>query len=379
MNILLIIADDFGMDRFSTTFHPTIDCLRSHGIYYSRAWGHPYCSPSRASIYTGVPPMSWELWDGSSRSGVYEKTDVTMYATRKEARMALDWMRERAERDKKFFCTIAFHAPHSTGSESSPVFHKPTFSPARMLDDDEMIRPNAVDDNATLSDENKYAHMVAAMDAWISHVIDGLKQSVLADTLIIFTADNRSPSEVVSDSCSDLVKGTVHPGGIHVPLIVTPGAALLGRRPTLPTGETFIVGRTQNDLVHITDLYAKIIDVAGATLPTGAGRSKSIVSTFHQTAAQENRQYNFAQWFSASAAHSTVSDGDYKMNFEAKIGTKGFERISGLPMYQLFAVSGTREETPLVLDPDTDPAKSLYCESTQRRPTPTTSFPPISS
>ena len=129
--------------------------------------------------------------------------------------------------------------------------------------------------------------------------------------------------------------------------------------------------------MHTADLYATIIEVAGGTVPAGAGRSRSIVSTFHQTAAQENRQYNFAQWFSASAAHSTISDGDYKMNFEAKIGAKGFERISGLPMYQMFAVSDPREETPLAIDPNTDPAKSLYREFTQRRPTPTTSFPPI--
>ena len=59
-NILLIIADDFGVDSHglygigsSTAPTPTIDSLAAQGIRFDRAWSNPVCSPTRATIITG--------------------------------------------------------------------------------------------------------------------------------------------------------------------------------------------------------------------------------------------------------------------------------------------------------------------------------------
>ena len=59
-NILLIIADDFGVDSHglygigsSTAPTPTIDSLADLGVRFDRAWSNPICSPTRATILTG--------------------------------------------------------------------------------------------------------------------------------------------------------------------------------------------------------------------------------------------------------------------------------------------------------------------------------------
>lgn len=59
-NILLIIADDLGVDNVSgygehadSASTPTIDNLAASGTLFRNAWTNPMCSPSRASLYTG--------------------------------------------------------------------------------------------------------------------------------------------------------------------------------------------------------------------------------------------------------------------------------------------------------------------------------------
>jgi len=73
MNILLFIADDYGLDKYRGTKHPHLDRLQDRGTHYQMCWSHPLCSPSRASIYTGVPPyrhgIGWPLDAGGGLDG----------------------------------------------------------------------------------------------------------------------------------------------------------------------------------------------------------------------------------------------------------------------------------------------------------------------
>ena len=60
-NILLIVADDLGVDNVSayeeqpnhSAQTPVIDNLASNGILFRNTWANPQCSPSRASLLTG--------------------------------------------------------------------------------------------------------------------------------------------------------------------------------------------------------------------------------------------------------------------------------------------------------------------------------------
>lgn len=59
-NILVIIADDLGIDMLSvygkgaeTPPTPNIDRLKNSGVMFRNAWSNPYCSPTRATIQVG--------------------------------------------------------------------------------------------------------------------------------------------------------------------------------------------------------------------------------------------------------------------------------------------------------------------------------------
>lgn len=65
LNILLLIADDLGVDRVrvydehpSPGKTPAIDELAAEGLLFRNAWSAPVCSPSRAMMLTGRRPAA---------------------------------------------------------------------------------------------------------------------------------------------------------------------------------------------------------------------------------------------------------------------------------------------------------------------------------
>ncbi len=59
-DIMLIIADDLGVDRVACYAEhpdaghtPTIDSLAASGVLFRNAWSNPTCSPTRATLLTG--------------------------------------------------------------------------------------------------------------------------------------------------------------------------------------------------------------------------------------------------------------------------------------------------------------------------------------
>ena len=59
-NILLIIADDMGVDLLGAygehpdnDFTPVLDSLAARGLLFPHVWANPACSPTRATILTG--------------------------------------------------------------------------------------------------------------------------------------------------------------------------------------------------------------------------------------------------------------------------------------------------------------------------------------
>jgi arylsulfatase A len=67
-NILLIIADDFGIHQLGCTTPqgffatPHLDQLAAEGVRFARAYSTaPVCSPARASLYTGLHPARLHL------------------------------------------------------------------------------------------------------------------------------------------------------------------------------------------------------------------------------------------------------------------------------------------------------------------------------
>ncbi len=63
-NVLLIIADDLGVDYLASygegtdvPHTPTLDSLAAQSVLFRNAWTNPLCSPTRASVLTGRYPF----------------------------------------------------------------------------------------------------------------------------------------------------------------------------------------------------------------------------------------------------------------------------------------------------------------------------------
>jgi len=87
-NVLLVIADDLGVDKVSayaadadetyaaTARHlpetVTLDLLAESGVRFTDAWANPACSPTRASLYTGRYAMRHGVGQAIGRDGAQE-------------------------------------------------------------------------------------------------------------------------------------------------------------------------------------------------------------------------------------------------------------------------------------------------------------------
>lgn len=313
-NILLIIADDLGNDEVGiynegddATRPPTpnIDRLAAKGVRFTNAYSNPVCSPTRAGILTGryslrhgvgdivrfktqsytlpseevsIPELldaaesgydhslcgKWHLdtdasgglqhpllegfnWAAGSRSnfndyykwlkntngaprmvGTYATMDTTNDAIARSNTMTEPW-----------FLWVAYNAPHL-----------PFHFPPRDLH----TRPG--DDH---SKANRYAATVEALDTEIGRLLASMHPTVRKNTIVIFLGDNGSPTKALG---GDVGKGGVTEAGVNVPFIVAGAAVPAHSR-----------GKVSKALVHTTDVYATVADIAdvnvGAVLPPG--------------------------------------------------------------------------------------------------------------
>ncbi|MEO1529468.1 MAG: sulfatase-like hydrolase/transferase [Planctomycetota bacterium] len=307
-NVLLLIADDFGVDSCGlysgagAAPTPNIDALAAGGIRFTEFWANPICSPTRAAILTGrhgfrtgvgsptgnhqiglneytIADLAnaaghqtacigkWHLsgnqnggnnnpnlmgfttYSGATGGGVPNffawnkvtngaSSPVTNYATSETVDDARDWI--TAQGSDPWFCWVAFNAPHSP-------FHLP---PSELHSYDALSGTQADIDANPLP---YYQAAVEAMDTEIGRLLNSIDSDVLADTTIIFIGDNGSPGEVATDFERGQ-KGLLFQGGVHVPCIVA-GASVAAP-----------LGRTNDAILHVSDLFATIAEIVGADL-----------------------------------------------------------------------------------------------------------------
>lgn len=306
-NVLIVLADDLGMDAIgcygtgpAPAATPNIDQLAATGVRFTRAVATPACSPSRACLQaarypfrTGVgigvmpgrtglqasewllPEMlvaagyatgavgKWHLGDAlgpatpnlygwnrfagtlhgqignySSWTKVVDGTAMpsTRYATTDNVDESIQWIQAQ---QGPWCLLVSFDAPHA------PYHAPPSSLHGRNLTGlDPLTTPLPF-----------YKAMVEALDAEIGRLVAGIPPAVLANTNIIFTADNGTAPEVAELPLRPWrAKGTLYQGGICVPLIVK-GPAVVNP------------GRTSAALVDMVDIMPTV--GAMAQVPTG--------------------------------------------------------------------------------------------------------------
>lgn len=321
-NILLLIVDDWGTDsspidndstQYPGTTFPTmanLESLAAGGLRFTNAYSQPICSPTRASILTGrrafrtgvgMPGASitdaettlpeafaaasspyqlgsygkwhlggnsagystlggWPNFAGITGGGVPEQPDgyvnwqkntngtvetSTTYSTTDQVNEAKLFIDAREAANQSWFVWMGFNAPHTP-------FHEP---------------PGALLQGKTgTSDRALYEKALEALDTEIGRLLESVD---LNTTNIILVGDNGTPAQVVQSPYGPTgggghSKGDLYEGGIHVPMVVS------GPAVQVPDGST------TDRLVHVTDLFATILEMANVPDPGTGVDSTSI-------------------------------------------------------------------------------------------------------
>lgn len=309
-NVLLVLLDDVGTDKVSayeehpTPVHtPAIDGLADSGLLFRNAYAYPICGPARAALLTGrsarrtgmgenieiderlqlpldellLPEALWaapDPWDDAAigkwhlagrpstdgpmhplRSGFrthkgalgnlsqytywQRLVDGTpeleeRYATTVQVDDALDEIEVMAE---PWLLYLAFSAPHTP-------FHRP---PEELTTTALPVAPGPADLQRA---------MLEALDTELGRLLTSIEPEVRDRTLVVVMGDNGTTERAVEPPrAGGQAKLTVYEGGVNVPLVVSgPGVV----RP----------GREVDELVHITDLFPTVTELA--RVPDGA-------------------------------------------------------------------------------------------------------------
>jgi N-sulfoglucosamine sulfohydrolase len=255
-NVVLLIADDLGMDlgcygnaKIRT---PNIDALATRGTRFTEGFATvSSCSPSRAVILTGlfthtngqyglahavhhaetfenVKSLPARLKQAGYRTSVIGKLHVLPpsvypFDEKVEGRETggnrdVDAMAERVgqfvarDASKPFFLLVGFSDPHRAAGGFANK-GKLDVASERYKPEDVIVPPFLPDKPDVRADLAQYCQAVTRMDRGVGLVLETLKKSGVADdTLVIFLSDNGMPFPGA--------KTTLYDPGVHLPLIV---------------------------------------------------------------------------------------------------------------------------------------------------------------
>ncbi|MDE0129120.1 MAG: sulfatase-like hydrolase/transferase [Gammaproteobacteria bacterium] len=400
-NILLLIADDVGVEQFASfglgfepAATPNLDLLAARGMQFSTVWSQPLCSPTRATLLTGRYgfrtgvgfPVLGEGVNGSypverpePLSGApvearevpsdflpyllqYKPADKDFisyglrpdevalpsllretagYATAAIGKWHLadtrnGWLEHPGNVGFEHYSVNMLNAPESFFSWRENVNgvleHRTGYTAQRKIDDalewleERDERPWLLwmafnlghyplhvpelegGDTSNVSPENRHAaldSMIARLDQEIGRLLNAMGDATLENTVVVFLGDNGTTGNVIDPPFdADRAKFTVYEGGLRVPLIIA--------GPGVPQGVT------SDALVNTTDIFATILDLAGASLPADLKHdSKSLLPYFANTTRESIRTYLYADVFNSEYGLTegafAVRDSEFKL------------------------------------------------------------------
>lgn len=343
-NIVVIIADDFGVDMLGaygegseTPCTPNIDRLAQTGMLFRNAWANPSCSPTRASTLTGrhgfrtgigTPGMGPTLslsevtlpemligytssaigkWHLSGNSSATHPNDsgfdhfsgalgglvnnyylwpkvVDGQQSMSTTYATIDTTNEAisaiAVMPEPWFAWVSYNAPHSPYQEPPNDLCATSDCPEAWC--------NNLPANPTNRDLGHA--MTEAMDSEIGRLLDVL-DAVDPDAWVIFMGDNGTAAQLSQQPFTPMhAKGTVYEGGLNVPLIVKgPG----------------VVAAECAGLVSCVDLFATFAQLAGST--ASSEDSVSMVPYFRNPR-QSIRETVYSETFSPNGSIQPNTD-----------------------------------------------------------------------
>jgi arylsulfatase A-like enzyme len=301
-NILLIIADDMGLDAspgynlgVTKPTMPNLENMMSSGIRFSNLVSNPTCTPTRASILTGkygIKTNMLKVGDvlSTSETSIQKYLDNNLGSTYNHAVIGKwhlstdpnhptnmgvgyyaglltggvssywDWnltVNGQSSTSTEYATTkITDLAIDWVENQTNPWFlwvaynapHTPFHLPPTNLHS----QGNLPSDEASINANPLpyYMAMLEAMDSEMGRLISSLSQEEKENTIIIFIGDNGTPQQVAQEYNPSRTKGSLYQGGINVPMIIS------GKGVTR-------FNDTENALINTTDLFATIAAIAG--------------------------------------------------------------------------------------------------------------------
>lgn len=358
-NVLLIIADDLGIDvtngyqqndRMPTT--PHLDSLRESGLTFTNTWSAPQCTPTRASIMSGKygiktgvmrPPGNLDLVHQSLFSKITETTNgeyagavigkwhisdpvdydhpmqhgIDHYEGLFSSSVSDYYSWDKVENgvlttSNEYVTTdLTNSAIDWIANQDDPWFlwlaHAAPHSPFHLPPSD-LYSVSNTDNNL-----GKYLAAIEAMDHEIGRLLNSMTQETRENTVIIFVGDNGTPGPVIQNFDSSHSKGTMYEGGIRVPLFIS------GKGVSR-------VNEVDNNLNHVTDLYSTILELTGEQLEGGIHNSMSLKPLL-SCEIELNRPYIYTDYEDGNVLTWATRNDEYKF-VEDEDGNLEFYKIS---------------------------------------------------
>ncbi|TVR62765.1 MAG: DUF4976 domain-containing protein [Spirochaetaceae bacterium] len=336
-NVVLIHCHDLGDylscydDRHVST--PNIDRLASEATVFEACFAAtPTCTPSRASMFTGLYPHShglmglasgghWQLNPeiptiaslladagyACGHHGIFHiGEELASYGFEEGSLEAkcepcadntIEFISRRAHEDAPFFVSVGFQQPHLPWGAVDPAVAEaeidvPSFIPRT---------------DETRTEMAQFYSDVRRVDTCVGRIIEALiRYGIYDETIVIFTADH--------GIALPLAKGTLYDAGLKIPLIVRmPDRGGAGRRPTELVSNVDLLP-TILDLVGLESLTPEKLDgVSLASLISGADASGPV----------REREFVFAEqsWHDFYEPIRATRDSRFKLIHNFRPGT----------------------------------------------------------
>ena len=347
-NILLIIADDLGVDAINgynlgnidpTT--PHLDSIRNNGLTFSNVWSSTVCAPTRAGIMSGMYGSNngvktlpgnldttytsllkalknsnpiyttavigkWHISNPANEMHpIWHGVDHYMGILTGSVMAYDNWNKteNNITTNSNDYITsyLTNDAINWIDNQNNPWFlwlahvapHTPLHIPPA----------NMHTQTFTNSPIRKYMAMIESLDYEVGRLLNSLTPSEKANTIIIFIGDNGTPNNLTQDYPANHGKGTLYQGGVHVPMFVS-GYGVTRH------------GETENALINVIDIYASIIEISGTNLPGGIYNSLSFEHLLTSSILPK-RQFNLSEIDSnqgfINTQGYTIRDSTYKL------------------------------------------------------------------
>ena len=341
-NIVLIMADDLGYECIGayggrSYKTPHIDELAATGTRFTNCFSTPKCSPSRVTILTGRytirSTMKWGYIPPDERTFGHQLSDAG-YATALAGKWQLGLMKKQPDRVQqagfqqsmvwawhegpRYWQPMAYHSDRLADTISErygpDVYCDFLINFMRKKRDTPFLAyfpltlphfPKRDEPKGPNGKWESFKEMVENMDDLVGRIVQALDDSGQREnTLILFTADNGTPTNVTSMLGDRKIKGgkaKLTDDGTRVPLIANwPGVTPVG---------------SNDDLIDFTDFLPTLCELSNAKLP--ADRVIDGHSFAPQLRARPNRVRNwvFTEW----AGKRWIRDKDWKLYASGKL------------------------------------------------------------